>query len=86
MRIDLTDEMRLVAKEIVAEALRQATKLPEDRIAYTEREAAKLLGIAWNTLRDARRRGELAGARLGKKICYERGELLAWLERQRTIG
>ncbi len=56
-----------------------------DKLAYTEAEAAALLGIQRYVLRDARLRGELAGSRVGKRILYERQELLEYLRRRRGL-
>ena len=46
---------------------------------YTEPEAGALLGIGRHVLRDCRLRGELRGRLVGKRILYERGELLRFL-------
>jgi hypothetical protein len=54
------------------------------KLAYTEPEAAALLSIRPHVLRDARLRGEIRGARVGKRILYERDELLAFLRRRGT--
>ncbi len=56
-----------------------------DRLAYSEAEAAALLGIQRHVLRDARLRGEITGSRVGKGIRYERDELLQFLRRQRAL-
>jgi hypothetical protein len=56
-----------------------------DKLAYSEPEAAMLLGVARHVLRDARLRGEIAGCRVGKSIRYERQELLAFLQRRRGL-
>ena len=49
-------------------------------LGYTEAEAADLIGVPRHaTLRDCRLRGELIGRLVGKKIVYERGELLRFL-------
>ena len=53
------------------------------RLAYTEAEAAVLLGVKPHVLRDCRRRGELQGAKVGSKIVYTRTVLLEFLERQK---
>ena len=55
------------------------------RLAYSEPEAAALLGVRPHVLRDARLRGELAGSRVGKRILYEHGELLRFLQKRRNI-
>lgn len=54
-----------------------------DRLAFPEPEAAALLGVRPHILRDARLRGELVGCRVGKKVLYEREELLRFLRQQR---
>lgn len=53
------------------------------KLAYTEPEAAALLSIRPHVLRDARLRGEIVGARIGKRILYERDALLEFLRRRR---
>ena len=53
------------------------------RLAYTEPEAAALVGVKPYVLRDCRRRGELPGAKVGSKIVYSRKDLEAFLERQK---
>ncbi len=53
------------------------------RLAFTEAEAAVLLGVKPHVLRDCRRRGELQGAKVGSKIVYTRADLLEFLERQK---
>jgi excisionase family DNA binding protein len=56
-----------------------------DKLAFSEAEAAALLGVRRHVLRDARLRGEIAGCRVGKSIRYERQELLRFLERRRGL-
>jgi hypothetical protein len=53
------------------------------RLAFTEPEAAALLGVKPHVLRDCRLRGELPGAKVGSKILYTRAELIEFLERQK---
>jgi len=81
-----TDELRPLVQLAVAEALErmeeERAKLA-GRLAYTEPEAAALLGVKPYVLRDCRRRGELDGAKVGSKIVYTRAELLGFLERQK---
>lgn len=54
------------------------------RLAYTEAEAAALIGVRPHVLRDCRLRGEIEGARIGKRVMYSREQLLALMERNRT--
>ena len=77
------DDLRPLVQAIVdetIEALEQAeAKLPANRLAYPEPEAAALLGVATHALRDARLRGEINATRLGKRMLYQRTELLTFL-------
>ncbi len=86
MRIDFDDsDLRPLIERVVAETLSQAqaddAKLG-GRLAFPESEAALLLGVEKYTLRDCRRRGEIAGCMIGKKICYSTDELREFLRRQ----
>lgn len=54
-------------------------KLPDDRIALNEPEAAASIGVARHVLRDARLRGEIKGSKPGKSVVYRRDELLKFL-------
>ncbi len=74
---------RIVAT--VLDRLQGEQEVRRDKLAYTEAEAAALLGIERHVLRDARLRGELTGSRVGKRILYERQELLGYLRRQRGL-
>ncbi len=56
-----------------------------DKLAFTEPEAAALLSLKPHQLRDARLRGEITGCRVGKRILYERDELLRFLRRRRQL-
>jgi hypothetical protein len=49
------------------------------RLAYPLSEAAKLLGVRAHVLRDARRRGEIRGRVIGRKLLFTRGELMRFL-------
>lgn len=79
-------ELRPLIEQVVSAAL---SKLQADesrlggKIAFTESEAAAFLSIRPHVLRDARLRGEILGSRVGKRILYERDELLRFLRQQR---
>jgi hypothetical protein len=67
-------------KPLVAEVVR--TVLAElkrangsSRLAYTEAEAAALLGVPRHSLRDCRLRGEIHATKVGKRLIYARSEL-----------
>jgi hypothetical protein len=53
------------------------------RLAFTEPEAAVLVGVKPHVLRDCRRCGELRGAKVGSKIVYTRVDLMKFLEQQK---
>ena len=67
-------------KRVVADAIAEATTL--NRLAYSEPEAASLLGCRPHVLRDARLRGEIRSTKVGKRIGYTRQQLDAYLESQ----
>jgi hypothetical protein len=81
-----TADLRPIVAAVVAEVLAEVARQPitADRLAYTEPEAAGLLGLKSHQLRDARLRGEIQATKVGGRIGYERTELLAYLARQRT--
>lgn len=74
---------QVVASTLAQIELHRATL--GDRIAFPEAEAAARLGLRPHVLRDARLRGEIVASRVGKKIVYERDELLQFLQRQRQL-
>lgn len=89
MKLDVSDikDLRPVIAAVVAEVLAELradeSKIGE-QLAMPEPQAAAALGIASHVLRDCRLRGEISGSRVGKRIIYERGELLKFLERSRA--
>ena len=87
LRID-PDELRPLVQAVVEETLARIqadqSRLPSDRLAFPEAEAAALLGLKQHVLRDARLRGEITGSLLGRRYVYSRDDLLAWLRRQRV--
>jgi hypothetical protein len=80
------DALRPLVHLAVAEALdcmeEERAKF-NGRLAFTEPEAAVLMGVKPHVLRDCRRRGELQGAKVGSRIVYTRADLLEFLERQK---
>jgi hypothetical protein len=85
MRLDPSDiaDLRPLITEAVratlAELQSAEATLGPDRLGYTEREAAALIGVAQHVLRDARLRGELTARRVGSRYVYSRATLLAYL-------
>lgn len=83
--MSLSDADAAVIQQIVTDTVRAV--LHEDgrlngRLGFTEREAASMLGIAKHVLRDCRLRGEIAGFRAGRGVCYSREELLRFMSEQ----
>lgn len=78
---DLRPLVQLIIGELLAELSPRLSNL-NDRLAFTQPEAAALIGVTPATLRDARLRGEITGSKVGKKIVYSRDELAAFLTRQ----
>ena len=80
------EDLRPLVQLAVAEAMdrmEQERAKFNGRLAFTEPEAAALLGVKPHVLRDCRRRGELQGSRVGSRILYTRADLLDFLERQK---
>jgi hypothetical protein len=90
MRIEFEDhDLDPLVEQVVRRVLEQreaADANLADRLAYSEAEAAALLGVRRHVLRDARLRRELDGAKVGKRIMYTRVELLRFLGRQPANG
>lgn len=85
MRLDTSDIADLqpviaaAVRATLAEIAASEAKLGNDRLGYTESQAAQLLGIAKHVLADARRRGEIFARKCGKAYLYDRRELLRYL-------
>ena len=75
---DLRPLVQLVVAEAMAKVEAERAKL-DGRLAYTEPEAAALLGIPRHSLRDCRLRGEVTASRIGKRIVYSREALSEFL-------
>jgi hypothetical protein len=55
-----------------------------DRLAFSEAEAARLIGLEEHQLRDERRRGRIKASQIvNRSIRYLRGDLIDYLMRQR---
>lgn len=84
LRVELdADSIKPLVELAVSEALGHAVNLPDDRLAYGEREAAERLGVPVSVLRIARADGELSASKLGRRVVYERAELIRWLAASR---
>ena len=54
-------------------------KLEHEIVVMTAVEVAKLLGVDRKTIYEAARCGQLPHRRLGRRLIFERGAVLAWL-------
>lgn len=52
-----------------------------DRVAYTPREAAGMLGISERMLWSMSKRGEIRSVKVGRLVRYYRPDLVAFMER-----
>jgi hypothetical protein len=82
--------LRPLVEQVVAEVLRtlEAEQARLDgKLAYSEEEAAALLGLEYHQLRDERRRGRIPASQIvGRRIRYLREDLLAYLLSRRWEG
>jgi Helix-turn-helix domain len=75
--------MQRVIEETLARVEADRVNLP-DRLAFSEAEAARLLGLAVHVLRDERLRGRILASRIvGRRIRYTRDDLIAYLASRR---
>ena len=66
-----SEDLRPLVEEITAEVVRRMGSLGDDRIGYTEGEAAAKLGLTVTQLADERRRGRIVACRVvGDRIRY----------------
>lgn len=79
------DDLRPIVEAVVAHLGDRLAPL-DDRIGVDEAEAARLLGLKKNVLRDARLRGEISAAKIGKKYVYMRSDLIALLQARKAAG
>lgn len=85
------EALRPLVEQVVRVAIErlEAVKgdLDPDRLAYSEPEAAALLGLNTHQLRDERGRGRItASLVVGRRVRYLRSDLIAYLMRERTDG
>jgi hypothetical protein len=81
--------LKPIIEAVVAETINRVEErraaLSDGRLAYSEEEAARLLGLEPHVLRDERRRGRITGSQIvGRRIRYTREDLVAYLMRSRT--
>ena len=76
-----------IIRQVVAETITQLeaerAKLG-DKLAFSEAEAARLLGLRDHQLRDARLAGKIAASQItGRRIRYTREDLFRYLQQNR---
>jgi hypothetical protein len=71
--------IRQVVEETLVRLESERARL-DGKLAYSEEEAARLLGLAVHVLRDERLRGRITASQIvGKRIRYMREDLIAYL-------
>jgi len=55
------------------------SELPDQQLAYSEQDAAGLLGISPRTLFTLRKEGKVRAVKIGKRVIYSREELQRFL-------
>src|SRR5262249_58504706 len=77
--------VRAVVAEVISELEQARQQIPEGRLAYSEPEAAAMLGLQPHVLRDLRLRGEIRASQVvGRRIRYVREDLVAYLQNCRV--
>jgi hypothetical protein len=83
---DLQPLVEAIVERVIARLESERSAMGE-RIAFSEAEAAALLGLQEHQLRDARQRGCIAASRItGRRIRYMRADLLSYLSANRIEG
>lgn len=84
MHIDFSDaDLTPLVEQVVVKVVEKLDRTAaDDRLAYSEAEAAELLGVKRHQLRDCRLRGEIHARRVGRGYRYLRAELIKWLSQQ----
>ena len=76
-----------VVEEVLAKIDGDQSKLHNGKLAYSEEEASALLSLRPHQLRDERLRGRVrASVGPGRRVLYQRADLLAYLAKRRWTG
>ena len=82
-----TEALKPLVAAVVEEVLARVKGdgLPDDRLAFGEAEAARLIGLNRWQLRDERRRGRISGTvGPGRRIFYSKADISTYLASRRT--
>jgi hypothetical protein len=84
------EALRPLIAEVVEQTLARleaAKAAVPERLAYSEPEAAALLGLEPHQLRDERRRGRITASQVvGRRVRYLREDLVNYLMTRRSVG
>ena len=70
--------------EVLAAQEANRAALGDDRLAYSEAEAARMLGLNQHVLRDERLRGRIQASQImGRRVRYTRDDLMNYLQGRR---
>jgi excisionase family DNA binding protein len=58
----------------------------DDIATYTADELAELLRVNRKTIYEAAARGDIPHRRLGRRLIFEKGSVLAWLRQSSTVS
>jgi hypothetical protein len=76
--------VQVVVHEVLAAVEQDRARVP-DRLAFSEQEAARLLGLNVHQLRDERLRGRIQASQVvGRRVRYLREDLINYLMASRT--
>jgi len=76
---ELQPIIRQITEQVLADLEARRPDL-DDKLCYSEAEAADLLGVKVHVLRDERRRGRIKASKIvGGRIRYSREQLVAYL-------
>jgi hypothetical protein len=74
-----------IVERVLARLGQAQGNLPEQRLAFSEAEAAKMIGLNVHQLRDERLRGRIGSSRIvGNRVAYLRDDLLTYMARHRA--
>lgn len=75
--------IRQIVGEVLAQSNGDEAKANQGKLAYSEQEAGRLVGVPAHVIRDSRLRGELKASLVGKRIRILHADLLVFLEKRR---